>query len=84
MEQPEVGRIIKKMSTHQEMCVPERNALYVSPSEQPKERRCFMERDSPVARIIKEKHGQSRNELKFSKIISPSEFIPSPSQGSDI
>lgn len=43
-----------------------------------------MERDSPVAHIIKEKNDQSRNGLKFLNVISPSEFIPSMSQGPDI
>lgn len=40
-----------------------------------------MEGDSPVAHTIKEKNDQSRNELKFPNATSPSEFIPSTSQG---
>jgi len=66
------------------MCVPEINALYVSQSEQAKERCSLIERDSPVAHIIKEKNNQSRNELKFPNVTTPSEFVPSSSQGLDI
>lgn len=66
------------------MCVSEINALYVSPSEQAKERCCFRERDSPVAHIIKEKNDQSKNELKFPSVISPSELVPSSRQELDI
>lgn len=66
------------------MCVPEIYALYVSPSEEAKEWCYFRERDSLVAHIIKGKNDQSKNELKFPTVISPSEFIPSSSQGLDI
>lgn len=63
------------------MCVPKISTLYVSTSEKAKERHPFMEGDSPVAHTIKEKNDQSRNELKFPNATSPSEFIPSTSQG---